>query len=381
MINIFTVIGARPQIIKAAAISRAITDKYYKDIREILVHTGQHYSKNMFQVFIDELNIPEPKYNLKVGSTTHGLQTAKMIIGLEELLQIEKPDYVVLYGDTNSTLAGAIASSKMQIPIVHIEAGLRSYNKLMPEEINRIICDHTSSLLFSPTISGYKNLIKEGFNPENKPPYNQDNPGIFHCGDVMYDNSLYFSERAAKKSKILKKLNLESDEFILLTLHRDANTDNKDRLNSIFESIVEIANENQQKIIIPLHPRTTKSISLNLKSQTYKQLYTSSLINIIEPVSFFDMIELEKRAKLIMTDSGGVQKEAYFFRKPCIILRPQTEWSELVEVGSAFLVDTDKEKIIDAYYHCLNNVDFSFDTIFGDGHAAEFICDKIIKNQ
>ena len=199
MIKIVTIIGARPQIIKAAALSRAIKENFSNEINEVIVHTGQHYDENMSQVFFDELGIPTPNYNLGVGSGSHGVQTSKMIEGIEEILIKEKPDYLIVYGDTNSTLAGAIAASKIHIPIVHIEAGLRSYNKAMPEEINRICCDHCSTMLFSPTATGYNNLIKEGFNPENKKPYTIDNPGIYHCGDVMYDNSLHFAEMAKDK--------------------------------------------------------------------------------------------------------------------------------------------------------------------------------------
>ncbi|MEK6615862.1 MAG: UDP-N-acetylglucosamine 2-epimerase, partial [Bacteroidota bacterium] len=222
--KILTIIGARPQFIKAAALSRAIRNKFSEKISEVIVHTGQHYDDNMSHVFFEEMEIPKEDYNLEVGSSSHGKQTASMISGIEELLLKEKPDCVALYGDTNSTLAGAVAAVKIHIPVAHIEAGLRSFNKSMPEEINRIVCDHCSTLLFSPTKSGYVNLTKEGFSEFSKAPHTADNPKIYHCGDVMYDNAIYFSELAKKKSDILKQYELTPDNYILATIHRDNNT-------------------------------------------------------------------------------------------------------------------------------------------------------------
>ena len=254
MIKIVTIIGARPQIIKAAALSRAIKNNFSNEIEEIIVHTGQHYDQNMSQVFFDELGIPAPNYNLGVGSGKHGEQTAKMIEGIEEILLKENPDYLVVYGDTNSTLAGAIAASKIHIPIVHIEAGLRSFNKAMPEEINRICCDHCSTMLFSPTTTGYKNLINEGFNQENKKPFTIDNPGIYHCGDVMYDNSLYFSSIANSQHPIA------NSQYILCTIHRNNNTDEPERLSAIVRALLRLSKE--EEIIIPLHPRTKKLLDI-----------------------------------------------------------------------------------------------------------------------
>src|SRR6218665_1152746 len=252
MKKILTIIGARPQIIKAAALSRAIKNTYADRISEVIVHTGQHYDENMSEEFFDELDIPHPHYNLNVGSGSHGKQTAAMIDGIEEVLLKEKPDAIVLYGDTNSTLSGAIAASKIQVPVVHIEAGLRSFNKTMPEEINRIMCDHVSTLLFSPTKAGYDNLLKEGFRENNEGPYSFDNPKIYHCGDVMYDNSIYFSEVAEEKTRVLHENQLESGKFILATIHRNNNTDEPERLNAIFRSMYRIANENRIKVILPL---------------------------------------------------------------------------------------------------------------------------------
>lgn len=373
MIKIVTIIGARPQIIKAAALSRAIKENFANEIKEVIVHTGQHYDENMSQVFFDELGIPAPNYNLGVGSGNHGVQTSKMIEGIEEILLKEKPDYLVVYGDTNSTLAGAIAASKIHVPIVHIEAGLRSYNKAMPEEINRICCDHCSTMLFSPTATGYNNLIKEGFNPENKKPYTIDNPGIYHCGDVMYDNSLYFSSTATSHQPSA------FNQYILCTIHRNNNTDEPERLNSIVKALLKLSEE--KEIIIPLHPRTKKLLDVNLGSDIYNQFTNNEKIHIIPPASFLEMISLEKNADIVITDSGGVQKEAFFFKKPCIIIRSETEWKEIVECGAAVIADANEEKIIDAYYQFIQKENQEYPEYFGDGKAAIFICNELINNK
>lgn len=379
MIKLVTVIGARPQIIKAAALSRAIKNTFQKEIREVIVHTGQHYDENMSQVFFDELRIPQPDYNLNTGSGSHGKQTASMITGIEEILLKEKPNAIVLYGDTNSTLAGAIAASKIQVPVIHIEAGLRSYNKSMPEEINRIMCDHVSTLLFSPTRAGYENLLKEGFKHNNQAPFNFDTPKIYHCGDVMYDNSLYFSPVAEEKTKVLKDNNLLSGKFILTTIHRNNNTDDPLRLNALFRALHSIATENKIKIVLPLHPRTAKLLPVNLDPDLYNQVKSSEYIQIIPPVSFLEIIALEKNASMVITDSGGVQKEAFFFQKPCIILRSETEWIELLQCGSARITDADEEKIKDAYSYFSSQKNIQFPALFGDGRAAEFICGEVLK--
>ena len=372
MIKIVTIIGARPQIIKAAALSRAIKENFSNEINEVIVHTGQHYDENMSQIFFDELGIPTPNYNLGVGSGNHGVQTSKMIEGIEEILIKEKPDYLIVYGDTNSTLAGAIAASKIHIPIVHIEAGLRSYNKAMPEEINRICCDHCSTMLFSPTATGYNNLIKEGFNPDNKKPYTIDNPGIYHCGDVMYDNSMYFGQRAMSNEQWAKG-------YILCTIHRNNNTDEPERLSAIVRALLRLSKE--KEIIIPLHPRTKKLLDVNLNSEIYNQLINNERIHIIPPASFLEMIRLEKNTDLVITDSGGVQKEAFFFKKPCIIIRSETEWKEIVECGAAIIADANEEKIIDSYYQFIQKENQEYPEYFGDGKAAIFICNELINNK
>ena len=374
--KLVTIIGARPQIIKAAALSRAIKTYYAGRIQEVIVHTGQHYDENMSQVFFDELQIPRPAYNLHVGSASHGVQTARMTEGIEEILLKEKPDFIVLYGDTNSTLAGAVAAAKIHVPIVHIEAGLRSFNKAMPEEINRIVCDHCSTLLFSPTLAGVENLKREGFPMGNDGPYTIDNPKVYHCGDIMYDNSLHFAAIAEEKTDIIRHLELTAKPYILATIHRDTNTDHPERLSAIFRSIIKLSEECQ--VVLPLHPRTAKLLKTNLDEHLQKQIFNCPNIKLIPPVSFLEMIALERHARLIMTDSGGVQKEAYFFKKPGIILRPETEWVEIVETGNAILANANEDHIMEAWHHFKGNPPIDFPKIFGDGHAAEFVLDKII---
>ena len=373
--KIVTIIGARPQIIKAAALSRAIKTHYANEIQEIIVHTGQHYDDNMSQVFFDELGIPSPDYNLHVGSASHGVQTARMTEGIEDILIKEQPDFIVLYGDTNSTLAGAVAAAKIHVPIVHIEAGLRSFNKSMPEEINRIVCDHCSTLLFSPTQAGVENLKREGFPMDNEPPFTIDNPKVYHCGDIMYDNSLHFAEVAETKTNIINQLGLENKPFVLATVHRNANTDEPMRLNAIFSALIELSKE--CFIVLPLHPRTAKLLKTNLEDRNREQLFNASNIKIIPPVSFLEMIAMERHARLVMTDSGGVQKEAYFFKKPCIILRPETEWVEIVQTGNAILADADEARIIAAWRYFETCPPTDFPAIFGNGEAAEFMLEKM----
>jgi UDP-GlcNAc3NAcA epimerase len=375
--KIVTIIGARPQIIKASALSRAIRNLYANEIQEVIVHTGQHYDDNMSAVFFDELGIPKPDYNLHVGSASHGVQTARMMEGIEEILLKERPDFIVLYGDTNSTLAGATAAAKIHIPIAHVEAGLRSFNKSMPEEINRIVCDHCSTLLFSPTQAGVDNLQREGFSLNNEAPYTIDNPKVFHCGDVMYDNSLHFAEIAETKTDIIDKLGLKGKPFILATVHRDTNTDFPERLNAIFSAMLKLSKK--QQIVLPLHPRTEKMLKINLDASLKEKLFSSPDIRIIPPVSFLEMIALEKHASLVVTDSGGVQKESYFFQKPCIILRPETEWVEIVETGNAILADADEQRIMEAWNQFESHPSANYPEIFGDGRAAEFILQQLIQ--
>ena len=377
--KIVTIIGARPQIIKAAALSRAIKKQYSDRIREVIVHTGQHYDDNMSEVFFEELGIPRPDYNLHVGSASHGVQTSRMIEGIEHILLDERPDAIVLYGDTNSTLAGAVAASKLHITVVHIEAGLRSFNKNMPEEINRIVCDHCSTLLFTPTRAGFDNLAREGFPTDNDGPYTIDNPKVYHCGDIMYDNSLYFSSIADQKVDSLRRLRLTETPFALATLHRDGNTDDPIRLNAILDAFLRLSES--ITLVLPMHPRTRKMVAMLEDRRKTERLLNDERIKIIEPVSFLEMTQLEKHAMLIVTDSGGVQKESFFFQKPCVIMRPETEWVEIVETGAARLADADTAKILEAAQQYLKQPPTSFPTLFGDGHAAEFMLQKMIELQ
>ncbi|MGZ3866993.1 MAG: non-hydrolyzing UDP-N-acetylglucosamine 2-epimerase [Bacteroidia bacterium] len=379
MIKIVTIIGARPQIIKAAALSRAV-NKSDDKIREVIVHTGQHYDENMSAVFFSELNIPKPDYSFNVATATAVGQMAQMLTGIEEVLVKEKPNAVVVYGDTNSTLAASIVCSKLNVTLVHIEAGLRSFNKEMPEEINRITCDNASTFLFSPTKTGVDNLINEGIVNAVKPPYHVGNPLVYHCGDVMYDNSLHFSTVADRNSKILEKHGLKKNGFILATIHRNTNTDVPEKLNSLFSALYEIHQNNNIPVILPLHPRTKKCVSEFLDKELLKKIEASKDFIICDPASFLDMIMLEKNCSLVMTDSGGVQKEAFYFEKPCIILRPETEWVELVESGTAIIADTDKKRIHEAYNKLSSIKDLKFPKLFGDGKAAEFICSELIKH-
>lgn len=380
MIKLITIIGARPQIIKASAISRAITTQFANQIQEIIVHTGQHYDENMSEVFFDELGIPKPTYNLNVGSGSHGAQTAKMIAGLEDIFLKEKPNGVIVYGDTNSTIAGALAAVKIYIPVIHIEAGLRSFNKAMPEEINRIACDHMSTLLFTPTQTGIDNLAKEGFEISVADKANVDRPNVYLCGDIMYDNSLFYSTLSEEKSTILDRYQLKEGTFILGTIHRDTNTDDPQKLQAIFEGLLEIQQQSGLSFILPLHPRTKFKMEEFLTYELLDQLKNNDQFHIIPPAGFLDIIALEKNAAMIVTDSGGLQKEAFFFKKPCIILREQTEWVEIVKNGNAILVGADKDKLINAYATLCKKTDYTYPEYYGDGKAAEFICQRILND-
>lgn len=319
--KIISVVGARPQFIKCAPVSRTIR----KHHEEILVHTGQHYDPEMSDIFFEELDIPKPDYNLGIGSGTQGEQTGKMIIEIEKVLLEEKPDIVLVYGDTNSTLAGALAASKLQIKVAHVEAGLRSFDRTMPEEINRVITDHISNILFCPTDTAVMNLKNEGITE-----------GVYNVGDVMVDALKYNQKIAEEKSTILQDLNLNSKEFLLATLHRASNTDNKKNLSSIVEAFSDV----EATIVFPIHPRTRKCLKeYNLWEKILKNT------KVIPPVGYLDMLKLESNARKILTDSGGVQKEAYMLRVPCITLRDNTEWVETVEEGWNILAGADYEKI------------------------------------
>jgi UDP-GlcNAc3NAcA epimerase len=378
-IKLINIVGARPQIIKASAISRAIRKHFSNSITEIIVHTGQHYDKEMSDVFFDELEIHKPHYNLGVGSAKHGRQTSLMITGIEEILLNEKPDCVLLYGDTNSTLAGALAASKLHFPVIHIEAGLRSFNKSMPEELNRIMSDHSSTLLFAPTNAAFKNLMSEGFRPENSPPYTISNPKIYLTGDIMYDNTLFFAGLAEKKKvKFLEEMSLVRDNYVLVTVHRDSNTDDITVLNKILVTIKSLAEEKDIMLVMPFHPRTIVSLKTRLKN-LYEDLRKCAHIKLIPPVSFLEMILLEKNCRMIVTDSGGVQKESHFFKKPCMVLRNETEWIELVNNGTAKLVGSDPDLIRKEFLNFMDsNTGFEYPAFYGNGKTAEFILSEIL---
>ena len=372
--RVVSIVGARPQFVKVAPISW-IT----KDVCEhLILHTGQHYDHALSEAFFADLDIPKPIETFDVGSGSHAEQTAGILIKAEAALHRIKPDLVLIYGDTNSTLAGAMAASKIHIPVIHIEAGLRSFNKSMPEEINRIMCDHVSTLLFSPTKTGFNNLIQEGFLSQTKAPYSIDNPKIYHCGDVMYDNSLFFSKISDVKTSIINDLKLKNNGFILATIHRNNNTDEPIRLNALFKSLNDISINHQLQIVLPLHPRTSNLLDRNLSKDLAEAIRLNSNFKIISPVSFLEMLALEKNCCLVMTDSGGVQKEAFYFEKPCVILRPETEWIELLENGSALIADADENKIKFSFEQLIAKKDLSFPKLYGDGNAAEFICSEII---
>ncbi|WP_294186204.1 UDP-N-acetylglucosamine 2-epimerase (non-hydrolyzing) [uncultured Clostridium sp.] len=347
--KILTVIGARPQFIKAAAVS----NKLRKNHEEVLVHTGQHYDNNMSDIFFDELGIPKPNYNLNIGSGNHGYQTGKMLMELESLYLNEKPDLVLVYGDTNSTLAGALAASKLLIPVAHIEAGLRSFNMKMPEEQNRVLTDHISKYLFAPTDTAIKNLKNENIT-EN----------VFNTGDVMFDAIKLFKEKALETSTVLIDNNISPNEYILSTIHRAENTNDINRLKNIINAL----NECEKNIVLPLHPRTHKFI------KDYG-LTINDNIKIIAPVGYLDMINLENNSQKIVTDSGGVQKEAYFLQKPCITMRDETEWIETVENGWNTIVGSNKEKILDAIINF--NPKGEQKMVFGYGNAADIISEKL----
>jgi UDP-N-acetylglucosamine 2-epimerase len=383
--KIVTIVGARPQFIKAGAISRAIKEfngrsqsRLYEKrrIQEILVHTGQHYDYLMDKVFFKELELPKPDYHLGVGSGSHAKQTGMMLEHIEVVLKKEKPKVVVVYGDTNSTLAGALAAAKLKIPVAHVEAGLRSYNQNMPEEINRLVTDHLSTLLFCPTTQSVRNLLKEGIK-------DGETQVVIKVGDVMYDSILYYSKMAERKSSILKDLGLltpnseraihesplhRTPDYYLATLHRAENTDDPKKLKSIFGALNEIGEKTP--VILPLHPRTKKMMKVYRLFSKFKN------IKFIEPVSYLDMLQLEKNAKAILTDSGGVQKESYWFGVPCFTLREETEWVETIESGWNVLAGTNAKRIVGGVGHLEERRKYPKGRkIYGDGKASQ----KVIK--
>jgi len=362
-IRVITVVGARPQFIKAAAVSRAIAASNRAGggppIDEQIVHTGQHYDANMSKVFFDELRIPAPALNLEVGSGPHGRQTGLMLERLERVLLDARPDWVLVYGDTNSTLAGALAAAKLHVPVAHVEAGLRSYNRRMPEEINRVVADHLSALLFCPTDTAVRNLAAEGITE-----------GVRRVGDVMYDSVLFNASLAEQQSDVVRRLSLEPKGYYLATVHRAENTDDPRRLAGILEAFRRI----EAPIVLPLHPRTRKTLGDGAEALDGRVL-------VIDPVPYLDMLMLERNARLILTDSGGVQKEAYWFGVPCVTLRSETEWVELVEAGWNRIGDAQPETILRAVadfedFNALSSVKEPVN-LYGDGRSAERILEAL----
>lgn len=362
MIKIVTIVGARPQFIKAAAVSRVVRNEFPEHVAEVLVHTGQHYDENMSQVFFDELDIPHPKYNLEISGGLHGAMTGRMLEAVEKVLLEEQPDWVLIYGDTNSTLAGALAAAKLHIPVAHVEAGLRSYNMRMPEEVNRIVADRLSTLLFCPTETAVANLAKEGISG-----------GVENVGDVMYDVALFYRERARKQSAALASLGLAEGAFALATCHRAENTDDPNRLGEIVAALAEISAH--LPVVLPLHPRTRKLLA---DSGLDKKLGN---VKVVDPVPFLDMVALEQAAQVILTDSGGVQKEAFFYGVPCITMRDETEWVETVDLGWNRLVGASATAIGNAFN---DSVRGQLQTLpkspYGDGNAARGIVSSIVRN-
>lgn len=325
--KVVTIVGARPQFIKAAAVSRVL--RTARGVREVLVHTGQHYDENMSKLFFQELELPEPDYNLGIGSGTHGTQSGRMLEYIERVLLQEKPDWVVVYGDTNSTLAGALAAVKLHIPVAHVEAGVRSFNRRMPEEINRVLTDHASDLLFAPTETAVANLRREGLSEAR----------IRLVGDVMYDAALYYGTKASRTSRILEQLALKPKSYILATVHRADTTDDPQRLRAILDGLGRVAS--QIPVVLPLHPRTRAALERHEMAKD-----VPGELRMIDPVGYLEMMILGKNARLIATDSGGVQKEAFFYRVPCVTLRNETEWVELVELGWNRVVPPDNPEAI-----------------------------------
>lgn len=353
--KIVTVVGARPQFIKAAAVSRVIRDDYSGKIEEVLIHTGQHYDENMSKVFFEELDIPQPKYNLEISGGQHGAMTGRMLEAVENVLLQEKPDWLLIYGDTNSTLAGALAAAKLHIPIAHVEAGLRSFNMRMPEEINRILVDRVSSLLFCPTETAVNNLKGEGVTK-----------GVHNTGDVMYDVALFYSDRARQESTILQVLSLIPGGFALATCHRAENTDDPKRLSEILSALVKVADH--LPVVLPLHPRTRKLVG------EYGLAHHLAALIVTEPLPFLDMVALEQAARVTLTDSGGVQKEAFFYGVPCITMRDETEWVETVDLGWNRLVGASSTLIISAVNEIMQSSrEVVNSTPYGEGRAANDI--------
>lgn len=367
-LKLASLVGARPQFIKLAPLARVIAahnEQSERKIEHLILHTGQHYDYGMSDIFFDELEIPHPTVNLGVGSGSHGAQTAQMLAGIESFLQAEKPDLLIIFGDTNSTVAGALAAAKLHIPIAHVEAGLRSFNRMMPEEINRIVADHTSDILLAPTPTAIQNLAREG-----------QTERTVSSGDIMYDTVLHNAKIAETKSDILTKHGLTKGQYIVATCHRAENTNDQERLTQILDSFNEIA-ANHLPIVFPMHPRVK-----HLLPKVLPDWEAHERLHIIEPVGYLDMLQLVSHARLALTDSGGLQKEAFFLECPCVTMRDETEWVETVEAGGNIITGADQTKILDAVMHWLTAADHDFtdriEQYFGKGASAQVTLDYIL---
>jgi UDP-GlcNAc3NAcA epimerase len=360
-LKIVGIVGARPQFIKAAAVMRTLATA---NVQHVLVHTGQHYDANMSDIFFSELDMPEPDSYLGVGSGTHGAQTGRMLEAIERALSEIAADWVLVYGDTNSTLAGALAAAKLHVPIAHVEAGLRSFNRRMPEEINRVLTDHASDLLFAPTTAAVENLRQEGISED----------GIRLVGDVMYDAALYYGAKAEREARVLEDLALHAMPYVLATIHRAENTDDAARLRSIFDGLELVARE--VPVVVPLHPRTREALN---RAGRLEPL--SRHLRVIEPVGYLDMAMLEKHASLVVTDSGGVQKEAFFYRVPCVTLRGETEWVELVELGWNRLVPPATAEAVFQGVRGMLGHRGAPGSPYGEGNAADKIAAIIVEQR
>jgi UDP-GlcNAc3NAcA epimerase len=356
--KIVTIIGARPQFVKAAVVSRELSRN--SSVNEIIVHTGQHFDKNMSDIFFEEMEIPTPHFNLNINGLSHGAMTGQMLGGIEKICFKERPDFVLVYGDTNSTIAGALAAKKMGIGVIHVEAGLRSFNMNMPEEINRIVTDRISDILFCPTDTAIENLKHDGI-VDGK-------IRVIKNGDVMQDAAIYYAKKSSLRSTILIELKLKISEFVLATIHRQENTDSPERLKSIIIALNHIAKD--LHVVVPMHPRTRQIIERENLSISFKM---------IDPIGYFDMIELIRNCKLVLTDSGGLQKEAYFFNKYCITMRDETEWIELVENGYNVLTGASNQLILEEYNKFINKPFHKLIEIYGDGNASKIISDTLEK--
>lgn len=374
MLKLLTIVGARPHFIKAAALSYCINTEFQQKITEKILHTGQHYDANMSAIFFNELQIPLPYKNLHTGSASHGDQVARMISAIEKEILAERPHAIVIYGDTNSTLAAALAACKLHIPIAHIEAGMRSYNKRMPEELNRITADQAATFLFCTSQNAVNNLLLENFKFKQEEKVSINNPLVLNTGDLMYDAFEIFTSKLNYDSHTMKQLQLRQGQYYLASVHRDFNVDNAANLKKIIAALETIAQTTDIPVIFPAHPRTKRSM------MQHQIKFNSSLLQMLEPVSYLEMVWLEKNSSLIITDSGGVQRESFFCKKPCVVLRNETEWQELVENGNSILTNINTTEIVNAVAKMKSKKRFTFPPIFGDGHAARLICNSLLKH-